>query len=418
MRQAPQVERSMSLGARFGMAFADNLLPGQPYNSEPPDQDEPARAAEQQAAGRSTIARPTDPEDLPQRVPSAPDVPPTVHPIGEDPTLAGMPQLSRIASHLKRDDVPAERPDGFDVEAVLHAVRGVAGVRAASLRKTPNGAHHLRLDLAEGADPSVISRMVARMLQDQMGLDASPALPGDPPVPTPANRIPEQAPESASPGPATLPAPRSGAGAAPPPSLSPYDPDPLDPPTREPRRRHPVSVPRRAPGELRGLDRIANLRAGINHESEQPAAMSPPPLPTDRDQGPRPIIDHVQTSTFGLDATVEVRLTAGDRQTSGVASGPAVDAYVLRLCAAATAAAIDDLLREGTTTGEAGRCFVEQATIVPMGTCEVAVVVVLLVCGGWVEQLAGSALVSGDPRRAVVRATLGAVNRRLAALLP
>ena len=41
-----------------------------------------------------------------------------------------------------------------------------------------------------------------------------------------------------------------------------------------------------------------------------------------------------------------------------------------------------------------------------------------LVCGGWVEQLAGSALVSGDPRRAVVRATLAAVNRRLAALLP
>jgi hypothetical protein len=55
---------------------------------------------------------------------------------------------------------------------------------------------------------------------------------------------------------------------------------------------------------------------------------------------------------------------------------------------------------------------------VPMGGCEVAVVVVLLVCDGWVEQLAGSALVSGDPRQAVVRATLAAVNRRLTALLP
>jgi hypothetical protein len=34
-----------------------------------------------------------------------------------------------------------------------------------------------------------------------------------------------------------------------------------------------------------------------------------------------------------------------------------------------------------------------------------------------VEQLAGSALVSGDPRQAVVRATLSAINRRMEALL-
>jgi hypothetical protein len=54
---------------------------------------------------------------------------------------------------------------------------------------------------------------------------------------------------------------------------------------------------------------------------------------------------------------------------------------------------------------------------VPFGGAEVAVVVVLLVCGGVAEQLSGSALVSGDPRQAVVRATLSAVNRRLDALL-
>ncbi|MET8837198.1 hypothetical protein ABZV78_25235, partial [Micromonospora sp. NPDC004540] len=57
------------------------------------------------------------------------------------------------------------------------------------------------------------------------------------------------------------------------------------------------------------------------------------------------------------------------------------------------------------------------AAVVPFGNCEVATVVVLLVCDGWVEQLAGSALVAGDPRQAVVRATLAAVNRRLEALL-
>jgi heme A synthase len=37
--------------------------------------------------------------------------------------------------------------------------------------------------------------------------------------------------------------------------------------------------------------------------------------------------------------------------------------------------------------------------LVPFAGCEVAIVVLLLVCGGWVEQLAGSAIVNGDPRR-------------------
>jgi hypothetical protein len=55
--------------------------------------------------------------------------------------------------------------------------------------------------------------------------------------------------------------------------------------------------------------------------------------------------------------------------------------------------------------------------VVPFGSCEVAVVVVLLMCDGWVEQLAGSSLVAGDVRQAIVRATLAAVNRRLEALL-
>jgi hypothetical protein len=44
--------------------------------------------------------------------------------------------------------------------------------------------------------------------------------------------------------------------------------------------------------------------------------------------------------------------------------------------------------------------------------------VLLLAQGdGHTEQLAGSAIVSGDPRQAVVRATLAALNRRLESLL-
>jgi hypothetical protein len=63
------------------------------------------------------------------------------------------------------------------------------------------------------------------------------------------------------------------------------------------------------------------------------------------------------------------------------------------------------------------RCFVEHAAAVPFGAMQVAVVVMLLSVGGWVEQLSGSAVVTGDDRHAMVRATLAAVNRRLEALL-
>jgi hypothetical protein len=112
-----------------------------------------------------------------------------------------------------------------------------------------------------------------------------------------------------------------------------------------------------------------------------------------------------------------VLLTAGERQATGVGRGPAVDSYLVRLAAVAAAKAIDSLLRGVADPSGPSRCFVEHTGLVEFGNVEVAVVVLLLVCGGWVEQLTGSALVDGDPRQAVVRATLGAVNRRLEALL-
>jgi hypothetical protein len=63
------------------------------------------------------------------------------------------------------------------------------------------------------------------------------------------------------------------------------------------------------------------------------------------------------------------------------------------------------------------RCYIEHAGVVPFGSSVVAVVVVLVSGDGRVEQLVGSALVAGDPRHSIVRATLAAVNRRLESLL-
>ncbi|WP_436798999.1 hypothetical protein [Micromonospora fulviviridis] len=447
---------------------------------------------------------------LPQRVPAEPDVPVVPEPPAVEPS-AETPELARIATHLRRDDEPAplrERPEGFDVNAILDAVREVAGVRDAALRRTPAGAHSLRLDLADGADPAEVSRMVARLLQERMGLAAAPQnLSGAPATPPPpvrrrsaqprADRPAEPRPAEDRPGafrsapqsrpaedltsparsaPQSRPAEDLGGGARSAPHFRPAE----DPAGAQSRPAEEPGGPARSgtnrPAENRsGEGRFAAPESRAGRLAEAPAEATDPgiepprrrrqasghrgraaveesslatapagtstgspvtlgtsysggqmsttetapsrPLDTGGLPGPRVVIDHVQVSTFGLDATVEVRLIAGDRTAEGHSTGPAVDGYVLRLCAVAAAAAVDELLGRAAPAGERGRCFVEHAAVVPFGNCEVATVVVLLVCDGWVEQLAGSALVAGDPRQAVVRATLAAVNRRLEALL-
>nr|WP_238162115.1 hypothetical protein [Micromonospora endolithica] len=403
----------------------------------------PPYAARRSAPDPVPTAEPADgdglPDDtsavLPQRVPAEPDVPVVPEPPAVEPP-AETPELARIAKHLRREDEPAplrERPEGFDVDAILTAVRGVDGVRDAELRRTPAGAHSLRLDLSDGADPAEVSRQVARLLQERMGLAAAPRdLSGPPTAPVRRRSAEPQGAEARSVTTRDLAAPSAPGSRAPggrpetlPARAEPRDPAPAEAPRR---RRQYTNPPHRGrasveePGSVStaplGTPPGSPVTLGTSYSGGQVTTTETAPsrpLDTGGAPGPRVVIDHVQVSTFGLDATVEVRLMAGARAAAGHSTGPAVDGYVLRLCAVAAAAAVDELLRGAEP--ESGRCFVEHAAVVPFGNCEVATVVVLLICDGWVEQLAGSALVAGDPRQAVVRATLAAINRRLEALL-
>jgi len=263
----------------------------------------------------------------------------------------------------------------------------VPGVREAQLRPNPGGVHTLRLELADDADPGRVSREVARLLKERMGLAAEPRESREAAAGAVAGALP--APVSVPVGPTARhhePAPEHSLTREP-------------PPLRETRRRHGVPATRRATDPVR-----------LHRE------VPPRPLPGGAG-GPRVRLDRVEIGTQGTDAMVEVRLTADGTPAYGVASGPAFDGYVLRLAAVAAANAVDELLTEPDGSARA-RCYVEHAAVVPFGTVEVAVVVMLLACGGWVEQLSGSALVGTDPQNAVVRATLDAVNRRLEALLP
>ncbi|WP_436524141.1 Daple [Actinoplanes sp. HUAS TT8] len=359
---------------------------------------------------------------LPQRVPAQPDVPRVPEPPAVEPS-AEAPALARIATHLRRGDVvPAqERQEGFDVQAILAAVREVAGVRDASLRATPTGAHSLRLDLADGADAAEVSRHVARLLQERMGLDA--AMPG---AFGGVGSVPPQTPpaQATRPGRATVrpvsPAPLPAAAASAPPAPAPISAVPV---SAAPVSAAPVTAPPIAPVTPTPLMAPPPPLPSPRTESA-PVALAPRdlnkprPLDPGNRPGPRVLIENVHVNTFGADATVEVRLRAGDRTASGVATGPAVDGYLLRLCATATAGAVDELLSASTHADGPARCFVEHAAAVSFGSTQVAVVVLLLSCaGGWVEQLSGSAVVTGDDRHAMVRATLAAVNRRVEALL-
>ena len=373
----------------------------------------------------TTGERPT--RALPQRVPAEPDVPTVPEPPSVEPP-AETPALARIATHLRRGDVvpPQERQEGFDVTAILAAVREVDGVRGASLRTTPAGAHSLRLDLADGADPAEVSRQVARLLQDRMGLDAAMQAPDNAPtgeVPSVASYAPPTQPVPAG------RAPVSGAGAGGVAAVSAADtasggstgPAGTTLPGEQSRRASSAGRGRASVEDLtsRGTAEVTTSTS-VSTAQRLPAGVEPAPprplIPGDR-PGPRVVIENVQVNTFGFEATVRVRLTVGEQVASGVATGPAVDGYLLRLCAMATASAIDELLVLADHADGPARCFVEHAASVPFGASEVAVVVLLLSCGGWVEQLAGSAVVIGDDRHAMVRATLAAVNRRLEALL-
>ncbi|HEY7176061.1 MAG TPA: Daple, partial [Micromonosporaceae bacterium] len=334
------------------------------------------------------------------------------------------PELSRIASGL-RDDVQSvpELPEELDVAAVLAAVRQVPGVRNAGLRPNPGGVHILRLDLADDADAGRVSRQVARLLKERMGLAAEPrrsrpATSAEPPASTGRRQSAggtagtrasgPNAPASAPPATPSTPTAPAAPTRPPPPAAA-------DPGPRAYGNPAGTTVPGVAPSTA---GPSAAYLAGMSSVGE-PSSVDPQPGLT-----PRIVIDQVHVSTLGTEATVEVRLHFGDRSTVGRATGPAVDAYLLRLAAQAAAGAIDSLITAArgddpsvAPHGAPVRCFIEHAGVVPFGTCVVAVVVVLVSGDGHIEQLVGSALVSGDPRQAIVRATLAAVNRRLEGLL-
>lgn len=126
--------------------------------------------------------------------------------------------------------------------------------------------------------------------------------------------------------------------------------------------------------------------------------------------GNRPIVREVGEIIDGSRATVTVELSWHDEQIVGSATGPAAQSTKLRLVAEATISALEQAIDEDVAFG------VSAADITAVGPHTIAVAVIVFVVGGSERVLTGSALGSGDPSKAMVRAVLDALNRHVPSL--
>ncbi len=112
----------------------------------------------------------------------------------------------------------------------------------------------------------------------------------------------------------------------------------------------------------------------------------------------------IGVSTLRTNCEVKVQLDHAGLLYEGAASGPNASSRRLELVGTATLRAVEIYLRAQ------GLFLLENASLYPLGPRQVALVLVSWL-GPEEELLSGSAVVRDDPREAVVRAVLDAVNR-------
>jgi hypothetical protein len=295
-----------------------------------------------------------------------------------------------------------------DSSALVDALLTLPGVAAAQLDDDrDDGEGTLRLELTSAADEVGVAAAVNRLLREQFGLavdtgrvalfdNAAGATVSAPFVPVNggARNGRRHRPPAAGPLRASLtsavqtpaPADRNGhvgtegahhAPAGQPPSdLQPAEPAPLTPPT-------PLAPPPSPTPAVAQTDQRASARPS------------------------RLVIGRVRFRVTGLDAHAAVSLHAGDRELVGEARCAATDSGVLRVVAAATVRALEQIADDRV------RFDVEHVDVLTTGTERTALCLVSMLTAQGAERLPGASVVRGDVRQAVVRATLAALNRQV-----
>ena len=276
--------------------------------------------------------------------------------------------------------------ESADVVSVLRAVPGVAD--AEILPDEHGGPGTLRLQLALGADEVDVAMKVNRILGERFGLGVDAgrvqvveeALPNrgahvaaTPAVQAAVADVEEQiAAVEAVAGP-ELTVVSSAAPAAEPPAA----------PAAERPAERPVERPVERPAERPG--------AGPIH----------PPRPQ------RLLISRMQLVSAQLGVAAEVSLTRDGRSYTGAADAAATATSVHRAVAQATLRAVESCI------GSAARFELEHLQSTTLGADKAVVVEISMITRHATERLTGISAVRDDPRQAVIRATLDALNRRI-----
>lgn len=180
-------------------------------------------------------------------------------------------------------------------------------------------------------------------------------------------------------------------------------------------RVHVLSTAERSPRVV-AADIVAALAAELSVEIEQNQVR----IATERSEQPdpgrppsRPRLKFVgmTVATLHTSAEVKIQLEHDGALVEGTAAGPKGAVQRLQLVGAATLRAVEAHLRSQ------GLFLLENVTIAPLGARQVALALVTWL-GPEEDVLSGSSLVRDDPREAVVRAVLDAVNRPVAWLSP
>ena len=295
-------------------------------------------------------------------------------------------------------EIAVTLPDVAALEAALLVVPGVS--RASVAPDGVGGPGILRLVLEPFSDELVVARAVQRILRLQFGVGLDPS----------RIEIVEDSPGEVPPlyGPILITTSSSiddvlDIGAEIDELLARLDPDPESGPRFHPDvLRSAVRHPAGAASDRSGDAALAAARATDGATSTELAAGEVDARPE------RLLISRLTIAADGLGVVVTVTLVRGSLDYSGTVDAPTSPMSVHRAVAAATLKALSGVL------GPEHRVDVEAVAVTPLGEGQVAVVQVLWATADGNERLTGASEVRGDTRQAVIRATLDAVNRRLA----
>jgi hypothetical protein len=289
------------------------------------------------------------------------------------------------------------------------AIASVAGVRAAEVHRTAEGRDRLRISLAPGADPAAVSWAVAATLRERFAIPLDPARivarptvldePAGDRSDTPTGRVvlgdggvevsvgPTASIGLVAAARAALAAIEvSGTSGTSATSATPGTPGTSETPTvlEGDERDH---AP--APGGGGGAQRMP------------PAPSTVPRL------RPRAAITELVARPEGDDLTIAATLRLRQREVTGYARGLGTRHGRWRAIAEATLAALGEL-----SAGQL-RSTVDHVTVLAFPDLAHVTVSVTLLTERGEEPFLGAALIHDDPDRAVMRATLDAVNRRV-----